>query len=56
MQILAEFIREFHGFRMYLKAEEKGVENDSISALQIELGWKVYFAKGSERNIKLTNL
>lgn len=39
---------------MYALAEEKGIENDSISALQIELGWEIHFAKGSERNIKLT--
>ena len=25
-----------------------------FSALQVALGWQIYFAKGSERNIKLT--
>ena len=39
---------------MYKAADEKNIQLDSISALQIELGWQVYFAKGSERNIKLT--
>ena len=39
---------------MYAAADEKGVANDSISALQIELGWPIHFAKGSVRNIKLT--
>ncbi|MBO6304225.1 MAG: 2-C-methyl-D-erythritol 4-phosphate cytidylyltransferase [Selenomonadaceae bacterium] len=39
---------------MYKAAEEKNIKLDSISALQIALGWRVYFAKGSERNIKLT--
>ena len=39
---------------MYRAADEKKIHDDSISALQIALGWKVYFAKGSEQNIKLT--
>ena len=39
---------------MYARAEEQGVEIDSISALQVALGWEIHFAKGSERNIKLT--
>ena len=39
---------------MYKRAAEQGVEIDSISALQVALGWQIYFAKGSERNIKLT--
>ena len=39
---------------MYARAAEQGVEIDSISALQVALGWQIYFAKGSERNIKLT--
>ena len=26
----------------------------AFSALQVALGWQIYFAKGSERNIKLT--
>lgn len=39
---------------MYARAAEQGVEIDSISALQVALGWNIFFAKGSERNIKLT--
>ena len=39
---------------MYIRAAEQGVEIDSISALQVALGWQIYFARGSERNIKLT--
>ena len=39
---------------MYALADEKGIELDSISALQSALGWRIFFAKGSERNIKLT--
>ena len=39
---------------MYKRAAEQGVEIDSISALQVALGWRIYFARGSERNIKLT--
>nr|WP_269453577.1 hypothetical protein [Selenomonas ruminantium] len=39
---------------MHARAAEQGVEIDSISALQVALGWQIYFAKGSERNIKLT--
>ena len=39
---------------MYKRAAEQGVEIDSISALQVALGWQIYFARGSERNIKLT--
>jgi len=39
---------------MYARAAEQGVEIDSISALQVALGWQIYFARGSERNIKLT--
>lgn len=41
---------------MYRLADERGVELDSISAMQNELGWPIYFAKGSERNIKLTRV
>lgn len=41
---------------MYARAEEQGVEIDSISALQVALGWEIHFAKGSERNIKLTRV
>lgn len=39
---------------MYARAAEQGVQIDSISALQVALGWQIHFAKGSERNIKLT--
>ena len=39
---------------MYRAADKKKIHDDSISALQIALGWKVYFAKGAEQNIKLT--
>lgn len=41
---------------MYARAAEQGVEIDSISALQVALGWEIHFAKGSERNIKLTRV
>ena len=39
---------------MYAKAEQAGLQLDSISALQIALGMEIHFAQGSERNIKLT--
>jgi 2-C-methyl-D-erythritol 4-phosphate cytidylyltransferase len=39
---------------MYLAADEKNIRLDSISALQNALGWNIHFARGSERNIKLT--
>ena len=39
---------------MYAKAAEQGLQIDSISELQVALGWEIHFAKGSERNIKLT--
>jgi 2-C-methyl-D-erythritol 4-phosphate cytidylyltransferase len=39
---------------MYRAADKKKIHDDSISALQVALGWKVYFAKGSEQNIKMT--
>lgn len=39
---------------MYRAADEKKIHDDSISALQIALGWKVYFAKGAAQNIKMT--
>lgn len=39
---------------MYRAADKKKIQDDSISALQVALGWKVYFAKGSEQNIKMT--
>lgn len=41
---------------MYREAGEKGLQIDSISELQVALGKKVYFAKGSARNIKLTTI
>lgn len=39
----------------YAAANVKNIRLDSISALQIALGFKVYFAKGSKFNIKITN-
>lgn len=39
---------------MYLAADKKGIKDDSVSALQIKLGWSVHFARGAERNIKIT--
>ncbi len=39
---------------MYRAADKKKIHDDSISALQVALGWRVYFAKGSEQNIKMT--
>lgn len=39
---------------MYAAADERQIQNDSISALQNVLGWDIHFAQGSERNIKLT--
>ena len=39
---------------VYAEAEEKGLQLDSISALQVELGREIHFAQGSSRNIKLT--
>lgn len=39
---------------MYLAADKNGIKDDSVSALQVKLGWSVHFAKGSERNIKIT--
>jgi 2-C-methyl-D-erythritol 4-phosphate cytidylyltransferase len=41
---------------MYAAADAKGVHLDSISAMQNVLGWDIHFAKGSERNIKLTRV
>ena len=41
---------------MYAAADEKGIHLDSISAMQTALGWDIPFAKGSERNIKLTRV
>ena len=40
---------------MYAAADQRGICMDSISAMQNALGWNIHFAKGSERNIKLTN-
>ncbi|MBR3457611.1 MAG: 2-C-methyl-D-erythritol 4-phosphate cytidylyltransferase [Selenomonadaceae bacterium] len=40
---------------MYAAADERGIRMDSISAMQNALGWNIHFAKGSERNIKLTS-
>lgn len=40
---------------MYAAADARGIRMDSISAMQNALGWNVHFAKGSERNIKLTS-
>lgn len=40
---------------MYKAADERGIRMDSISAMQSALGWNIHFAKGSERNIKLTS-
>ncbi len=40
---------------MYAAADARGVHMDSISAMQNALGWNIHFAKGSERNIKLTS-
>ncbi|WP_026766434.1 IspD/TarI family cytidylyltransferase [Selenomonas ruminantium] len=40
---------------MYAAADARGIRMDSISAMQSALGWNIHFAKGSERNIKLTN-
>lgn len=39
---------------MYAAADSRGIRMDSISAMQLALGWNVHFAQGSERNIKLT--
>jgi len=39
---------------MYQLGDEKNIHLDSISALQIALGFEINFAKGSPRNIKLT--
>ncbi len=40
---------------MYAAADARGIHMDSISAMQNALGWNIHFAKGSERNIKLTS-
>lgn len=41
---------------MYAASDAKGIRMDSISAMQNALGWDIHFAKGSERNIKLTRV
>ena len=41
---------------MYAAAAKQGLQLDSISALQVALGRHVAFAKGSERNLKLTRV
>lgn len=44
-------------YEMHLEAKEKGIENSVASCtLAIELGRKVYFSLGSEKNIKITVL
>ena len=40
---------------MYAAADARGIRMDSISAMQNALGWNIHFARGSERNIKLTS-
>ena len=39
---------------MYAAADKKNICLDSVSALQLRLGWQVHFAHGSKRNIKIT--
>lgn len=39
---------------LYPAAEKQGLKIDSISALQVALGWDIHFARGDEKNIKLT--
>ena len=39
---------------MYRLADERQIFSDSISALQLALGWKIHFAQGSSQNIKIT--
>lgn len=39
---------------MYERADARGVQMDSISALQNALGWPIHFARGDRFNIKLT--
>lgn len=39
---------------MYRLADERGITSDSVSALQIALGWKIYFAQGDPLNMKIT--
>ncbi|WP_196598319.1 IspD/TarI family cytidylyltransferase [Pectinatus frisingensis] len=41
---------------MYVMAQKKNLQIDSISELQVALGLKVYFAPGAENNIKLTRI
>lgn len=40
---------------MYMASDARGIRMDSISAMQSALGWNIHFAKGSERNIKITS-
>ena len=39
---------------MYAASDAQNIRLDSVSALQLALGWDIHFAKGSERNIKIT--
>ena len=41
---------------MYARADARGLQLDSISALQNALGWAIHFAQGSPRNLKLTRV
>lgn len=41
---------------MYELSDAKKIRNDSISALQVMLGKRIYFSRGDERNIKLTRV
>ena len=41
---------------MYAEADAQNIRNDSISALQVLLGKRIYFSQGAERNIKLTRV
>lgn len=44
-------------YNMHIEAKEKGIQNSVASCtLAIELGKKVYFSLGSEKNIKITVL
>ena len=49
-----EAVTERRMREMYARADERGVQLDSISALQNALGWDIHFAKGDRINIKLT--
>lgn len=39
---------------MYARADARGVQDDSISALQSRLGWEIHLAAGDRVNLKLT--